>query len=52
MKRKPAEKAGTAEKRRKVNPTGTDIDIKVFLEVAEGMCLRAGQLKTMIKNDL
>ena len=52
MKRKPAEKAGPAEKRRKVNPTDTDINIKLFLEVAEGMCLRVGQLKTMLKHDL
>jgi hypothetical protein len=34
MNGKPAEKAGPAEKRRKVNPTDTDINIKLFLEVA------------------
>jgi hypothetical protein len=52
MKRKPAMKAGPAGKRRKVMTEHTDINIKLFLEVAEEMCMRAGELKAMLKKDL
>ena len=52
MKRKPAMKAGPAGKRRKVMTEDTDINIKLFLEVAEEMCMRAGKLKAMLKKDL
>ena len=41
MKRKPSEKAGPAGKRRKVITEDTDINIKLFLEVSEEMCMWA-----------
>jgi hypothetical protein len=37
IKRKTAEKAGPAGKKRKVDREETAIDIKLFVEIAEGM---------------
>ena len=48
VKRKTAEMTGPAGKRRKVDNKEAAIDIKLFLEVTEGMCMRSGKLEIML----
>ena len=51
VKRKTTEMSGPAGKRRKVDNKDAAIDIKLFLEVTEGMCMRSGKLEIMLEKD-
>ena len=48
MKRRTADMAGPTGKTRKIYNKDAAIDIKLFLEVAESICMRAGKLKIML----
>ena len=51
VKRKTTEMSGPAGKRRKVDNKDAAIDIKLVIEVTEGMCMMAEKLKIMLEKD-